>query len=305
MTRPSSPRAPSATRRSSAQARQAPRWRRRRVPVLRRPEEAPEDGRGAGRRRGGASTARTSRSEARDDDCAPSPRSRRPAARDKMIIFGGNKASRPDRGRADPRARVRGHRLLPLRRRHLARMSEPRAAPVQGGAARRGPAHDGPDVRSRFEHYGGARLCTNQRRRAGVASMTRREHSTYAQANHVLVVDRWFNPTRPGHGPHAPLRPEEAVEVTFPTARTRSTRSCASSTSTSRRTPRSRRRTRATCRGSRRRRSRGRCSAASSRTRSRRSSTRAAEKMGITRLLATTYDNAGAGHGRRQPVPFD
>ena len=47
--------------------------------------------------------------------------------------------------------------------------------------------------------------------------MTRREHSTYAQANHVLFLDRWFNPTIHDQAMDRTHRygQKKPVEVTF------------------------------------------------------------------------------------------
>ena len=94
----------------------------------------------------------------------------------------------------------------------LLRPPEPRAAPVQGGAARRGAAHDGPDVGRRFEHYGGGapvhKSTPSSRRRVDDAP-----RAFDVRAGKPRPVPRPLvqpHDPRPGHGPHAPLRPEEA-----------------------------------------------------------------------------------------------
>ena len=136
--------------------------------------------------------------------------------------------------------------------------------------------------------------------------MTRREHSTYAQANHVLFLDRWFNPTIHDQAMDRTHRygQKKPVEVTF--------LDCEDSVDKVMRIIdeyKSQNAKVATANegdlpGLAAKKVSWKMLCGVVKDTFKEIIDARAEKMGITRLLATTYDNAGDGHGAG-PVPFD
>ena len=138
--------------------------------------------------------------------------------------------------------------------------------------------------------------------------MTRREHSTYAQANHVLFLDRWFNPTIHDQAMDRTHRygQKKPVEVTF--------LDCEDSVDKVMRIIdeyKSQNAKVATANegdlpGLAAKKVSWKMLCGVVKDTFKEIFDARAEKMGITRLLATTYDNAGDGHGPGGgPVPFD
>ena len=138
--------------------------------------------------------------------------------------------------------------------------------------------------------------------------MTRREHSTYAQANHVLFLDRWFNPTIHDQAMDRTHRygQKKPVEVTF--------LDCEDSVDKVMRIIdeyKSQNAKVATANegdlpGLAAKKVSWKMLCGVVKDTFKEIFDARAEKMGITRLLATTYDNAGDGHGPGGgPVPFN